>query len=297
METATVGSEVPRTDGMAKVKGLAVYGDDIVMKDMLYGVCRYADIAAGRIESLDLSEAEKVPGVVRIATWQDIPGERQIGVVVPDYPPIVEREIAFRGDVVAIVAAESYEAACLAAEKIKVTYTPWTPITSVEEALRPGARLIHGERDNNIIVYHHTVKGDIEAGFADSTHIFEREYRVGFQEHAYIEPESITTCFDDNEQIMTVYGSIQNAHRVRGFVAKFLGLAQSKVNVRRSILGGSFGGKDDIIDNLACRASLLTWLTSRPVKMSYNREQSMRESYKRHPYIMKYKIGLDDKQK
>ncbi|QCT19502.1 aldehyde oxidase [Jejubacter calystegiae] len=297
METATVGSEVPRTDGMAKVKGLAVYGDDIVMKDMLYGVCRYADIAAGRIESLDLSEAEKVPGVVRIATWQDIPGEKQIGVVVPDYPPIVEREIAFRGDVVAIVAAETYEAACLAAEKIKVTYTPWTPITSVEEALRPGARLIHGERENNIIVYHHTVKGDIEAGFADSTHIFEREYRVGFQEHAYIEPESITTCFDDNEQIITVYGSIQNAHRVRGFVAKFLGLAQSKVNVRRSILGGSFGGKDDIIDNLACRAALLTWLTSRPVKMSYNREQSMRESYKRHPYIMKYKIGLDDKAK
>ncbi len=294
METATVGSEVPRTDGMAKVKGLAVYGDDIVMKDMLYGVCRYADIAAGRIDTLDLSEAEKVPGVVRIATWQDIPGEKQIGVVIPDYPPIVDREIAFRGDVVAVVAAESYEAACLAAEKIKISYTPWTPITSVQEAISPGARLIHSDRDNNIINHHHTVKGDIEAGFAASTHIFEREYSVGFQEHAYIEPESITTCYDDNEQIMTVYGSIQNAHRVRGFVAKYLGLPQSKVNVRRSILGGSFGGKDDIIDHLACRSALMTWLTSRPVKMTYNREQSMRESYKRHPYIMKYKIGLDD---
>lgn len=294
METATVGSEVPRTDGMAKVKGLAVYGDDIVMKDMLYGVCRYADIAAGRIEALDLSEAEKVPGVVRIATWQDIPGEKYIGVVIPDYPPIVDREIAFRGDVVAVVAAESYEAACLAADKIKISYTPWTPVTSVQEAMRPGARLIHSDRENNIINHHHTVKGDIEAGFAASTHIFEREYSVGFQEHAYIEPESITTCYDDNEQIITVYGSIQNAHRVRGFVAKYLGLPQSKVNVRRSILGGSFGGKDDIIDHLSCRAALMTWLTSRPVKMTYNREQSMRESYKRHPYTMKYKIGLDD---
>ncbi|URQ61674.1 molybdopterin-dependent oxidoreductase [Pantoea alhagi] len=294
METRIVGSEVPRTDGAAKVKGLAVYGDDLVMKNMLYGVCRYADIPAGQIISVDLSAAWKVPGVVKIATWDDIPGEKKIGVVTPDYPPIVEREIAFRGDVVAVVAAETYEAACLAAEKIKIEYKPWMPVTSPQEALQPGARLIHSDTNNNIINHHFTVKGDIDAGFAASTHIFEREYQVGFQEHAYIEPESITTCYDDNEQIITVYGSIQNAHRVRGFVAKYLGLPQSKVNVKRSVLGGSFGGKDDIIDHLACRAALITWLTSRPVKMTYNREQSMRESYKRHPYTMKYKIGLDD---
>ena len=294
METTIVGSEVPRTDGTAKVLGAAVYGDDIVMKNMLYGVCRYADIPAGRIESMDLSQALQVPGVVKIATWEDIPGDKQIGVVIPDYPPIIDREIAFRGDVVAVVAAETYEAACLAAEKIKISYTPWAPTTSVLEALQPGARLIHSDRENNIINHHFTQKGDLDAGFAASTHIFEREYSVGFQEHGYIEPESITTCLDDNEQILTVYGSVQNAHRVRGFVAKYLGLPQAKVNVKRSILGGSFGGKDDIIDHLACRAALLTWLTSRPVKMSYNREQSMRESYKRHPYIMKYKIGLDD---
>ena len=294
MDTIIVGSEVARTDGAAKVKGLAVYGDDLVMKNMLYGVCRYADIPAGRIESMDLSEAEKVPGVVKIATWKDIPGEKLIGVVTADYPPIADREIAFRGDVVAVVAAETYEAACLAAEKIKIDYRPCEPVTSVQEALRPGARLIHSDRENNIINHHFTLKGDIDKGFAASTHIFEREYQVGFQEHAYIEPETITTCYDDNEQIITVYGSIQNAHRVRGFVAKYLGLPQSKVNVKRSVLGGSFGGKDDIIDHLSCRAALLTWLTSRPVKMTYNREQSMRESYKRHPYIMKYKIGLDD---
>ncbi len=294
MGTTIVGSEVPRSDGLAKVKGLAIYGDDLKLKNMLYGVCRYSDIAAGYIKDIDLSEAEKVPGVVRIATWEDIPGEKRIGVVLPDYPPIIDREIAFSGDVIAVVAAETYEAACIAAEKIKVTYEPCKPITSPAEALRPGARLIHQDRKDNVIVHHHTIKGDIEAGFANCTHIFEREYEVGFQEHGYIEPESITTCYDANEQIITVYGSIQNAHRVRGFVARYLGLPQSKVNVKRSILGGSFGGKDDIIDHLACRAALMTFLTSRPVKFTYNREQSMRESYKRHPYTMKYKIGLDD---
>lgn len=294
MKTHLVGSEVPRVDGLAKVKGVAIYGDDIVLKNMLYGVCRYADIAAGEITSLDITEAEKLPGVVKIATWKDIPGQPFIGVVIPDYPPVVENEIAFRGDVIAVIAAESYEIACQAAEKIRVTYTPWTPVTSVKEAIRPGARLIHSDKENNIINHHHTIKGDIEAGFAASTHIFERDYEVGFQEHAYIEPESITVGYDDNEQILTVYGSIQNAHRVRGMVAKYLELPQSKVNIRRSVLGGSFGGKDDIIDHLACRAALLAMLTARPVKMTYNREQSMRESYKRHPYQMHYKIGLDD---
>lgn len=294
MDTTLVGTEVPRVDGLAKVKGSAIYGDDIVMKDMLYGVCRYADIAAGRLETLDISEAKKIPGVVYIATADDVKGVDRIGVIIPDYPPIAKDEIAFRGDVIAVIAAESYEIACLAADKITATYTTYEPITDPLEAIKPGARLIHSDTENNVINRHHTIKGDIDAGFAASTFIFEREYEVGFQEHAYIEPESITTFLDPNSQIITIAGSIQNAHRVRGLVAKFLGLPQAKVNVKRSVLGGSFGGKDDIIDHLACRASLLTQITGRPVKFTYNREQSMRESYKRHPYKMKYKIGLDD---
>lgn len=294
MSTILIGSEVARVDGLAKVKGSAIYGDDLVLKNMLYGVCRYTDIAAGFIEKLDLTGAEQVPGVVKIATFADIPGETHIGVVIPDYPPIIDREIAFRGDVIAVIAAETQEAACLAAEKIKIVYRPLTPLTSVREALSPGARLIHSDRENNIINHHHTVKGDIEAGFSASCHVFEQDYEVGFQEHGYIEPESITAAIDANDSIMTLYGSVQNAHRVRGMVARYLGLPQAKVNVRRSVLGGSFGGKDDIIDHLACRAALLAQLTGRPVKMTYNREQSMRESYKRHPYLMHYKIGLDD---
>lgn len=294
MDTSLVGHEVPRVDGLAKVTGKAIYGDDIKMNNMLYGACRYVDIPAGRVETVDLSDAEKVPGVVRIATWNDIPGQRKLGAIVPDHPPIIDNEIAYRGDVIAIVAAESYEAACIAVEKIKITYTPWEPITSPEEALKPGARLIHSELDSNVINRHHTVKGDIDAGFRASTHIFEREYEVGFQEHGYIEPESIIAYLDNNEQIMTIEGSIQNAHRTRAVIAKYLALPQSKVNVKRSVLGGSFGGKDDIIDNVSCRAALLVHLTGRPVKISYNREQSLRESYKRHPYKMKYRIGLDD---
>ncbi|MTH46723.1 molybdopterin cofactor-binding domain-containing protein [Intestinirhabdus alba] len=283
-----------RVDGLAKVRGTAIYGDDITLPGMLYGVCRYADIPAGKIEHIDLSDALAVDGVVKIATWQDIPGTPVVGVIVKDYLPIVKDEVVFHGDVVAVVAATTYEAACEAADKIHVRYTPLAPITDVEAALDPQARLIHPDRSDNIAAHHHTVKGDVEKGFAESSHIIEREYEVGFQEHAYIEPEVVLTWPDPTDGSMIISGSIQNPHRVRGFVAKFMDWPQSRINVKRAVMGGSFGGKDDIIDHLACRSVLLSHLTGRPVKFTYTREQSIIESCKRHPYKMKYKAGVDD---
>ena len=289
-----LGHRVPRVDGVGKVTGSAVYGNDIKLPGMLYGVCRYADIAAGKILSIDTSEAEKIEGVVRIATHKDITGNPVVGVIVKDYLPIVKDEIVFHGDVVALIAATTYEAACLASDKIKVSYSPYEPITDVEEAIKPGARRIHAHAESNRINHHHTVKGDIDAGFAASTHIIEREYEVGFQEHAYIEPETITAYIDPTERNLVITGSVQNPHRVRGFVSGFLGIAQSKIAVKRAVMGGSFGGKDDIIDHLSCRAGLMAKLTGLPVKFTYTREQSIRESCKRHPYKMKYKVGLND---
>lgn len=297
METNIVGKPVARVDGQAKVTGSALYGDDIKLKNMLYGVCRYSDIAAGKIRRLDLSKAQQIPGVVKIATYKDIPGTPKIGIVVKDYLPIVNDEVFFHGDVVAVIAATSYEAACLAAEAIEIDYEAYEPITDMEQALKPGARLVHDDTESNIAVKHHTVKGDIEAGFAASRHILEREYEVGYQEHAYIEPECVIVYPDPSEPGLTITGSVQNAHRVRGFVSTFLNLPQSRVNVKRAVLGGSFGGKDDVIDHLACRAGLLALMTGQPIKFTYNREQSIRESCKRHPYRMKYKIGLDDNAK
>lgn len=283
-----------RVDGLAKVKGTAIYGDDITLPGMLYGVCRYADIPAGKIEQIDLSEALAVEGVVKIATWQDIPGTPVVGIIVKDYLPIVKDEVVFHGDVVAVVAATTYEAACEAVDKIRVHYTPYVPITDVEAALAPDARRIHPDRSDNIAAHHHTIKGDIQKGFAGSRHIIEREYEVGFQEHAYIEPEVILSWFDPSDGSLVISGSIQNPHRVRSFVANFMGWPQSKINIKRAVMGGSFGGKDDVIDHLACRSALMTHLTGQPVKFTYTREQSIIESCKRHPYKMKYKAGLDE---
>ncbi|EDU7995277.1 molybdopterin-dependent oxidoreductase [Salmonella enterica subsp. diarizonae] len=291
---ASPSAPLRRVDGLAKVKGTAIYGDDITLPGMLYGVCRFTDIPAGKIEAIDLNEALNVAGVVKIATWQDIPGTPVVGIIVKDYLPIVKDEVVFRGDVVAVVAATSYEAACEAADKIHVRYTPYVPLTDVEAAMSPDARRIHPERSDNIAAHHYTVRGDIAKGFAEAKHVIEREYEVGFQEHAYIEPEVVLTWLDPTDGSLIISGSIQNPHRVRSFVAKFISCPQSQINVKRAVMGGSFGGKDDIIDHLACRSALMTILTGRPVKFTYTREQSIIESCKRHPYKMKYRAGVDD---
>ncbi|MGF1868974.1 molybdopterin cofactor-binding domain-containing protein [Photobacterium indicum] len=288
-----LGKRTPRVDGLAKVTGKAIYGNDIQIPGMLYGVCRYADIPAGKINKIDTEDAEKIASVIRIARFDDIPGDPTAGVIIRDYYPIVKDEVCFMGDVVAVVVAETYEAACLAADKIKVEYTPYSPISDVHDALKPDARRIHPDKPSNVVATHHTQRGDYEAGFARSSHVIERTFQIGFQEHAYIEPESITAYLDPTSSDLILTGSIQNPHRVRGFVSSYVGLPQAKVDVRRAVMGGSFGGKDDTIDHLSCRAGLMAMLTKRPVKFTYTREHSMAESSKRHPYHMTYKVGFD----
>lgn len=162
----------------------------------------------------------------------------------------------------------------------------------MHDALADGARLIHPETGSNVVNRHHTEKGDAESAIANADIVLEHTYQVGFQEHAYIEPESVTAYIDPTSRDLVVTGSIQNPHRVRGFVASFMGIDQAKVNVKRAVMGGSFGGKDDGVDHLSCRAALLASITGRPVKFSYTREQSIIESTKRHPYHMNYKVGV-----
>ncbi|WP_025823214.1 molybdopterin cofactor-binding domain-containing protein [Shewanella marina] len=293
VEFSLLGKDIPRVDGQAKVTGKAIYGNDITLPGMLYGVCRYADLPAGKVLKIDTEKAMQVEGVVRIATFADIPGKPTVGVIIQDYLPIINDEVCFTGDVLAVVAATSYEAACLAADKIEVEYQAFEPVTDIHQALKPETRLIHPDKASNIVAKHHTQKGNVERGFNDSEHIIERVFNVGFQEHGYIEPESITAYIDASTGDLIITGSIQNPHRVRGMVANYLGMPQSNIDVRRAVMGGSFGGKDDTIDHLSCRAALMATLTNKPVKFTYTREQSMVESSKRHPYHMTYKVGFD----
>ncbi len=232
-----LGARHPRTDGQLKVTGKAVYGADICLPGMLYGACRYTDIPAGRIKRIDISQAQAIEGVERVVLFDDIPGNPCVGFPISDYYPLVKDEVFFSGDVVALVAAATAEIAARAVDCIRIEYEPYTPITDVAEALKPEARRIHPERDDNIVAQHHTQKGDIRRGFLDADHVIERSYRVGFQEHAYIEPECLLAWTDPLSGQLTLSGSVQNPHKVRNTVAGYLGVHQSQVVVQRAVMG------------------------------------------------------------
>ena len=287
-----IGKRVPRVDGYEKVTGKALYGDDLNFHGMLYAACRYTDIPAGKIKCVDTSDAEKMDGVEAIALYDDIPGEKRVGPIRADSYVLVHHEVFFSGDVIAVVAAKTREIAYAAAEAIHVDYEPLEGIFDVEEALKPNARLIHPEFKSNVVVHYPLIKGDIETGFADSDQVIERTYRTGFHEHAYLEPETVMAVPDSSTRGYRLYGSIQNPYQTRGFVAVFMGIRLNQINVMPTILGGSFGGKDDVIHMMACRVTLLSKMTGKPVKLTCTRENSLKESYKRHPYVMKYKVGF-----
>ena len=289
-----VGKKVVRIDGYEKVTGKAIYGDDIKHCGMLHAANRYTDIPAGKIKKIDISKAEKMDGVEAIALYKDIPGQKRIGPIRQDHYVIVNDEVFYTGDVIAVVAAKTQEQACAAADAIEVEYEPIEGIFDPVEAIKPDARPIHADFKNNIVNHYPLIKGDVNKGFAESDQVIERKYKTGFHEHAYIEPETVTAAPDPTTKGFKIYGSIQNPFTTRRMVAAFMGVSLNQMNVLGSTLGGSFGGKDDIINCIACRAALLCSITGKPVKLTYSREESITESYKRHPYILNYKVGFNN---
>lgn len=289
-----IGKKVKRVDAYEKVTGKAIYGDDIRLVDMLHAAVRYTDIPVAKIKSIDCKDARQIEGVEKIALYNDIVGQTRLGPIRSDQYAIVKDEVFFSGDVIAVVAARTKKIALKAADLIKVEYEPKEGIFDPREAIKPKARLIHPEYKSNVMVHYPVRKGNVERGFSESDHVIERKYKTGFHEHAYIEPESVTVVPDPSSKGFKVYGSIQNPFTTRKVVALFMGLNMNQINVFGSVIGGSFGGKDDIINYMACRCALLSKLTNKPVKLTYTRENSLKESYKRHPYYMTYKVGFNN---
>jgi CO/xanthine dehydrogenase Mo-binding subunit len=186
------------------------------------------------------------------------------------------------------VAARTTEIAEAALKLIKVDYEPLPVVSDPEAALAPEAPRIHGE--DNTFVHHKVRKGDVAKGFAEAAFIIERKFRTPCIEHSYLEPEAVLA--EPAEHVgVVVTGSVQNLFSTRRSVAAALKLDLNRVEIIQATLGGSFGGKDEVMTSMCCRAALLALATGKPVKMVNSREESMLESYKRHPYVLYYKWG------
>lgn len=284
-----VGGKTIRVDAIDKVTGRAKYGADYNLPGQLYGASKYAEYPHAKIIHIDVAAAAAIRGVRKILIHQDIPGEKGFGAIYPHQMVLCSDKVRFVGDVVAIVAAETPEIARQAADLIRVEYEPLPVVNDPVAALSPESPRVHD--DGNLCVHHVVRRGNIEIGFANSDIVVEREYSTQRIEHSYLEPEAVLAEPGENGGV-TIVGSLQNLYNIRRAMARVLGLPLNRIRLLQATLGGSFGGKDEVMSAICCRAALLALATGRPVKMVNSREDSMRESYKRHPYKMKYKVGI-----
>ncbi len=280
-----------RNDAYAKVTGRAKYTDDIKFPFMLHAVPVYTDYVHAVIKNIDTSEAGKSEGVVKVITHKDIKGALTFGQIIKDYQIFAKDKIFFNGDVVALVVADTRANAIKASALVKVDAEPLPSILDPEISMDSDTPLIHPEHGTNIINTHVVRRGNADEAFNDCDIILDEVFHTQFIEHSYMEPE-IAVCNPRYDGVMEVYGSMQHPFSTRRFVASTLGCDLAHVEVIGTPMGGGFGGKDDTAAIVCARTALAALITGKPVKCTYTREWSFRESYKRHPYKVYYKMGL-----
>jgi CO/xanthine dehydrogenase Mo-binding subunit len=287
-----VGKPVVRQDGREKVTGAARFADDLRFPGMLSAVMVRIPAAHALIRSVDYSAINNDPALAAICDASDVPAAKTVGIVRKDQPVFCDKKVVTPGDVIAMLLGESEEELLRLRDQVRIEYELLPVLTDYCNALAPNEPLIHPEFGSNLIVHYPLRKGNVEQGFAESDHLLEQTYTTQRVEHAYIEPECVIAIPREGRKEIQIIGSIQNPFTARRIVADVLGWPLTHVRIQQAELGGSFGGKDDIMCLLSARASIAALKTGRPVKIRYRREESILESYKRHPYTMHYKAGF-----
>ncbi|NCB40258.1 MAG: xanthine dehydrogenase, partial [Erysipelotrichia bacterium] len=289
-----VGTSMPRKDALDKLRGTARYIDDYSFSDLLYITTVRSSVAYGKLIKIDKTVAEKMPGVKGVITADQIPGKNAVPLVFDDEPFLAENYVRFHGEPVALVVAETYEQALAAAAQVKVDIEPMKPVLSIREAIDPSSPRIY--KENNVFSSYNVQKGNAEEAIKSAAHIFEQEYETPYQEHAYLETNGVI-AIPGIEDSMTVYGTMQCPFYVHDAVAVAAGIDKNKVRVVQTTTGGGFGGKEDFPSVVAGQATIVAKLFNRPAKLIYKREEDIIASSKRHPGLIRVKIGTDDKGK
>ncbi len=289
-EMSIIGKPLPRKDAPAKSTGSATYAGDIYLPGMLRGKALRSEYPHAKILSINTDQAKKAPGVYCVLTAKDIPGINRFGISIQDQPVLAENIVRMKGDAIALVAAETLEQAEEAIRLIKVDYEELPGVYTIEEAMAENAPLVHENVPNNLLQYTHVCKGDVESGFSKCKFIVEDTYTTQRAEHAYLEPET-SVAYYDSTGILNVDTSTQYVFRDRRQIAPVLAIPLNMIRVKQMTTGGGFGGKDDVTTEI--QAALLTYVTKKPVKISWSRSESMICSTKRHPMKIWVRTGCD----
>ena len=286
----SLGQRVPRIDAAEKVTGTGLYADDIRMEGMIYGSAVRSRYPRARVLAIRTEKARALPGVVCVLTAADIPGKNKVGHLKKDWDTLIAvGDIThYLGDAICLVAAETPEILAKAKELVEVDYEELPMVRSPREAMLPDAPLVH--RDGNLLAHKHIQRGNPAEAIAKSRHVLTQRFSTPWTEHAFLEPEC-AVAYPDGEGVM-ILSSDQGTYDTRQETMGMLGLPAELVKVRNCLVGGGFGGKEDV--TVQHHAALIAYLTKRPVKVKLTRAESILIHPKRHPMEMEFSIGCDE---
>ncbi len=288
LDRKTVGGSALRIDSIQKVTGQTHYVEDMDLPGLLHVCVFRSPFDHARLLELDMAGAARLPGVVRILTAADIPGDNSLAGYSLDEPILtpVGSTLRQKGAPIALVAAQTIQAARKAAASIRAAFQELPPVTTILEALQPDAiKLYPG---GNILNTYQIKHGDLEAAFFEAEKILEAEYQTSFQEHAALEREAALGYCDETGQITVVAGT-HEPHWQKGYIAQTLGIDPAWVRVIVPPTGGSFGKRQDPWPLVA--VGLVTYLLRKPARLAFSRREVFDATPKRHPYHIHLKIG------
>ncbi|MEW6177038.1 MAG: xanthine dehydrogenase molybdopterin binding subunit [Pseudomonadota bacterium] len=280
-----VGRSVKHDSAPKHVSGEAVYVDDrLEFPNQLHVYARMSERAHARIVSIDTSPCYQIPGVAIAIMAKDVPGQLDIGAVMPGDPLLADGKVEFIGQPVIAVAADSLETARKAAMAAIIEYEDLEPVLDVVEALH---------KKHFVLDSHTHKRGDSATALASAPRRLQGSLHIGGQEHFYLETQ-VSSVMPTEDGGMIVYTSTQNPTEVQKLVAEVLGVPMNKIVIDMRRMGGGFGGKETQAAGPACLCAVIAHLTGRPTKMRLPRMEDMTMTGKRHPFYVEYDVGFDD---
>ncbi|WP_278398969.1 xanthine dehydrogenase molybdopterin binding subunit [Stutzerimonas kunmingensis] len=280
-----VGKSVKHDSAPKHVSGEAVYVDDrLEFPNQLHIYARMSDRAHARIVRIDTAPCYEVPGVAIAITAQDVPGQLDIGAVLPGDPLLADGKVEYIGQPVIAVAADSLETARKAAMAAVIEYEDLEPVLDVVDALH---------KKHFVLDSHTHQRGDSATALASAPRRLQGSLHIGGQEHFYLETQ-VSSVMPTEDGGMIVYTSTQNPTEVQKLVAEVLGVSMNKIVIDMRRMGGGFGGKETQAAGPACMCAVIAHLTGRPTKMRLPRMEDMTMTGKRHPFYVEYDVGFDD---
>lgn len=288
-----VGKSVPRVNGFDKVRGRAIFTDDISLPGMVYGKIKPSSVAHALIKSIDTTKAEAVPGVLAVITGKECPTKFSVNNYKPTETPLAVDKVVYHGEGVAAVVAKDEFTAEKALDLIDVTYEELPVLVDPLKSMRAEDVKIHDWAEQNLNYEGNQHFGDVDNALDKSHVVVENDFYSSYTNCGFLEPQSAVAEFDPGNGRLTLYTCNQLSHYLQHTVSRTMDMPMEKIRVVIPTVGGAFGGKTEATP-AALLAGIMSRKLSRPVKFTYTRKEVFFQNKGRHPAHMNMKMGFDN---